>query len=338
MFDMSLHGYDLSAKEEFVVETDNVDSMNITISSSYVVWKNMFDMSLHGYDLSAREGFVISANDVDSMSIASSGNFVVWRGMPAATGLWGYNLSTKESFLISPNDAYSVKLSPGSNYVVWVNMFDMSLHGYDLSVKEGFVVKTNDVDSMSVAIGGDFVVWRDMLNMDFYGAQIYRIINDECMDAVKLVQQVTYSNTTVGATGTDISSCGYNDTFDVWHTYTPNAGGQVTISTDGSTFDTTLAVFNACGGEEVACNDDYCIDNTQSRIHLSVVKGKTYFIRVAGFNGQTGDYQLLVTRGACTGPVEGDLNNDCKVDLEDFTRMAANWLNCNLEPKSACWE
>ncbi len=38
----------------------------------------------------------------------------------------------------------------------------------------------------------------------------------------------------------------------------------------------------------------------------------------------------------CTSPVEGDLNNDCKVDCEDFAIMASHWLECNLDPPSAC--
>jgi hypothetical protein len=40
----------------------------------------------------------------------------------------------------------------------------------------------------------------------------------------------------------------------------------------------------------------------------------------------------------CTSPVEGDLNNDCKVDLTDLAILTAHWLECNLDPPSACWQ
>jgi beta propeller repeat protein len=40
----------------------------------------------------------------------------------------------------------------------------------------------------------------------------------------------------------------------------------------------------------------------------------------------------------CTSPVEGDLNNDCKVDYEDFAIMASHWLECNLNPPEACFQ
>ena len=127
--------------------------------------------------------------------------------------------------------------------------------------------------------------------------------------------------------GYDISSCGTNDRFGVWKRYTPSHGGMVTIKTDGSTFDTVLSVFDSCGGTEIACNDDYNVDNTHSRVFLNVVAGKTYFIRVAGFDYQVGNYDLLVTKGFCSYRPQGDINGDCVVDLLDFAIMASNWLD-----------
>jgi hypothetical protein len=39
----------------------------------------------------------------------------------------------------------------------------------------------------------------------------------------------------------------------------------------------------------------------------------------------------------CSGQLQGDLNNDCKVNFTDFSEFAQNWLKCNLEPSEACW-
>jgi hypothetical protein len=33
-----------------------------------------------------------------------------------------------------------------------------------------------------------------------------------------------------------------------------------------------------------------------------------------------------------------DFNGDCKVDFKDLALFLQSWLECNLEPKSACWE
>jgi PKD repeat protein len=38
----------------------------------------------------------------------------------------------------------------------------------------------------------------------------------------------------------------------------------------------------------------------------------------------------------CIRDIPGDLNHDCKVDSEDFAIMASHWLECNLDPQSAC--
>lgn len=35
---------------------------------------------------------------------------------------------------------------------------------------------------------------------------------------------------------------------------------------------------------------------------------------------------------------EMDFNGDCKVDFKDLALFTQSWLECNLEPKSACWE
>lgn len=119
--------------------------------------------------------------------------------------------------------------------------------------------------------------------------------NDDCTQAICLTDGTAFEGTTVGAGGTDNSSCAYYDAFDVWHEYTPVTNGQVTITTDGSPFDTTLAVYDACGGAELACNDDYY--TLQAYIQMQMNAGRTYLIRVAGYGGATGPYRILVSGG-----------------------------------------
>jgi hypothetical protein len=47
-------------------------------------------------------------------------------------------------------------------------------------------------------------------------------------------------------------------------------------------------------------------------------------------------FRVASTPTTCTSPVEGDLNNDCKVDFKDFAILSAHWLECNLDPPEAC--
>lgn len=46
--------------------------------------------------------------------------------------------------------------------------------------------------------------------------------------------------------------------------------------------------------------------------------------------------EVLRTR-LCTGPIEGDINNDCRVDLKDLAAMASHWLECNFVQQRDCW-
>lgn len=104
----------------------------------------------------------------------------------------------------------------------------------------------------------------------------------------------TYAGNSFGATGS--ASCKTNDLHDVWFWYHAPRPRTVTIDTcTGTSFDTTLSVFDACGGTEVIpCNDDLC--GLQSSVEVLMAGGKDYYVRLAGFDGVQGTYR--VTTGA----------------------------------------
>lgn len=129
----------------------------------------------------------------------------------------------------------------------------------------------------------------------------------ECVDAIAVNVGEEYSGSTVGATSIGESSCGYNDKYAVWHSYTPQSNKTVIISLCGSAFDTTLSVFDSCGGIELACNDDYC--DPQSELMIDLTAGQTYLIRVAGYDGQTGDYTLTIVE-----TIPADVNVGLTID------------------------
>jgi hypothetical protein len=69
--------------------------------------------------------------------------------------------------------------------------------------------------------------------------------------------------------------------------------------------------------------------------------------------GQTaGEVWSFNTSYICTGSIVSDLNSDCEVDffdyalltdewagnLEDIAQIATDWLKCNREPESMCWQ
>jgi subtilisin-like proprotein convertase family protein len=118
--------------------------------------------------------------------------------------------------------------------------------------------------------------------------------NDDCSNAIAISAGDTVTGSNVGATGSDITTCTFNDNLDVWYRLTAAQAGPHTIDTLGPVgFDTALAVFNDCNGSELACDDDGA-GNLRSRVTVSLAQGETVYIRVAGYNGNSGTFTLNV--------------------------------------------
>lgn len=81
-----------------------------------------------------------------------------------------------------------------------------------------------------------------------------------------------------------------------WWTYTATADGTLDLTTDGSDFDTLLAVY--FGGpamvdlNELDCDDDGGSDPGCSALSLSVTNGDFLYIAVAGYSGASGNAVL----------------------------------------------
>jgi hypothetical protein len=149
--------------------------------------------------------------------------------------------------------------------------------------------------------------------------------NDACANATTITTGTfTGSTTTASSESGDLSSCGLNDTLDVWYRYAAACDGTVTVTTCGGStnFDTTLSVFSECGSREMVCNDDYvlCLPNANfSRVQFEGAAGEDYYIRIAGYAGTTGTYTLRVTNVVC----DADFNHDCQVDFFDYLDFVA---------------
>jgi len=154
-------------------------------------------------------------------------------------------------------------------------------------------------------------------------------VNNTCQDANEVVQYTPVTGSTTTAYGTDITSCTTSDTRDVWYYFIPTISGRYMIDPNdpnGSDYDTSLAVFDDCGGTELACNDDYTDydswgyrDVVTSRIIVSLVEGETYYIRISGSGGAAGNYSLTVT-------LASDINKDGVVDIIDLSWLVQEWL------------
>lgn len=148
--------------------------------------------------------------------------------------------------------------------------------------------------------------------------------NDDCIDAIALVMNdpaVTGDNTFATADGI-AGAChfGLDPTDnDVWYNFVA-AGGQTRIQlTSGGNTDTQITIFDACGGAEVACNDDDEFTGLQSGLTLDcteITSGNTYWIAVDGYEGEAGTFDIQVTNDldGCTDPLAANYNVCAIVD------------------------
>ncbi|WP_198289166.1 S8 family peptidase [Methyloversatilis thermotolerans] len=80
----------------------------------------------------------------------------------------------------------------------------------------------------------------------------------------------------------------------LWWTWTAPASGVLTLDTNGSSFDTMLAVYtgSALASLTLRASDDDSGDGSQSKLDLVVAAGTQYRIAVDGFNAATGSVVL----------------------------------------------
>jgi hypothetical protein len=85
---------------------------------------------------------------------------------------------------------------------------------------------------------------------------------------------------------------------DIWYEYTPSATGIVAFAlcdlTGGGAadYDTVIAVLDACGGNVLGFNDDFC--GLQSAVTVAGTAGVPMVVNVSGFGGATGTGVLSV--------------------------------------------
>jgi uncharacterized delta-60 repeat protein len=89
---------------------------------------------------------------------------------------------------------------------------------------------------------------------------------------------------------------------------------------------------------------------------IAVDNSENVYITGCNTSGNTGDNYVTVKysrHNYCTQTLDGDLNNDCKVDITDlalltqqwlnpldftdYATLAGNWLECNLAYGDSCW-
>jgi hypothetical protein len=145
--------------------------------------------------------------------------------------------------------------------------------------------------------------------------------NNDCANATDVSAGGTFNGTLASATNDGSASCGSSSTNpDAWYSYTTPAGcgGLLSVNTCGTNdmsgqdtgMDTVLSILSACGGTELACNDDWGTGGSpptacqgidtgvlrDSAVQVTLSGAQTVKIRVSKFGASiSGPYLLHVS-------------------------------------------
>jgi|GEM_PF-5294330 len=134
------------------------------------------------------------------------------------------------------------------------------------------------------------------------------VANDFCIDAtpINLGDSVVGFTSAFGisATNTDTPNfcddnlTGSADGVGVWYEFSSNTDAMVSVSLEGSDFDTQLRVFSGnCEALVCVANDDDSGVNPQlsSVVEFSATAGETYYFFIGGYDDEVGEYNLSLT-------------------------------------------
>jgi hypothetical protein len=135
--------------------------------------------------------------------------------------------------------------------------------------------------------------------------------NNECATAIAIGNGVSGPYTTVGATTSSPAWPCASGGNDVWFTYTAYQSGTLTVTTcSQATWDTAIQIFagDCATIASVGCIDDSC--GLQSTLSVPVAPG-VYSIRVGGYGGATGTFNLDVSGPAATPATASVFGTGC---------------------------
>jgi hypothetical protein len=113
----------------------------------------------------------------------------------------------------------------------------------------------------------------------------------------------------------------------IWYKWTPPAPGSYTFTTEGSNFDTILAVYKEVGGTPqglVASSDDFGV-GLASRVTFYSPGGESYLIAIEGYGLGTGDSLLNWYPYRAESGKKFDFDGDTKSDMSIFRGGSGQW-------------
>jgi len=343
---MAANWHDIGSPEEFHLgQATYIDTHDL--SGDIFVLEEIDD--IYAYNLFDESGFTVSVEGYYQREPAISGHIVVWRDYrnfgSTGTDIYGADISDPNE----PNEfdicmAASGQMTPAidGNIVVWDDYRTGSKHdiyGYDLSTETEFPICIEGSDQQQPDVSGNIVVWRDNRGDDYdiYGADITNpnepdefVICDANGDQKR---PVISGDIVVWEDNRDpnLAIYGYDLSTDVEFFIVSgeiancDVSGNIVVWQDKRDGEWDIYGYN------VSTATEFVVSTADGMQIQPVVSDGT----VAWRDYRSLDNDLYWLR-LCY--LAYDLNGDCTVDINDFSILASQWLDCNIDPPEFCWE
>lgn len=174
-----------------------------------------------------------------------------------------------------------------------------------LTIRDDTFVEGNETAVLTVATGAGYLV-----NTTQSSATVTIADNEVVTSNDKFANRRTITGTSVIVTGSNVGAtresgepnvAGVGGGKTVWWTWKATITGTVTLSTAGSSFDTTLGVYQGTAVNaltRIVDNDDENYRNGiyTSKVTFGAIAGQTYQIAVDGYQGESGNIKLALTQ------------------------------------------
>ena len=307
---------------------------NIVVWQDFVVWEDSADWDIRLADISDQTNpqiFAVSNLAYnDEQKPAIHGNTVVWQdGDAGDIDIYGADITDPNNpaeFLIAGFELDQQRPAIYRTTVVWQDKFfgDWDIFAADIWQRNKpaeFSVSLVENDQQNPAIWGHIVVWQarampwtgsDPTLAGFFGDW------DICAaDISEPNSPVEFAITTNDSSQTN-----------------PDITGSIVVWQDYRNNNWDIFGYNLTTQYEFQITDN-ASDQTNPAISGNVVVWQ---------DNRSGNWNIytVVLDGPevakCASKMSGDVNGDCKIDFTDLAITASHWLECDLEPKEACWQ
>jgi hypothetical protein len=244
----------------------------------------------------------LTLQDINSVNYTSGNLGDATESTPACSG----SVSTDVWYsFTATTEANKIYLPPQTG-------LDLAFEIYDACGGNSIVCIDNNSTSISenyydyhYTIGQTYYIKVFLYNQSFSDAPFDIAVinmsqpNDECTTSIDIPVQgddnPVFVQSNLGGATESLTACTGSYATDVWFSFTATSTNANIIIDAQSNFNPVLEVFDACGGNSIACVNNNGTNFSESYYNTNYIQGNQYFIRVFGYNQFFEDKDFNIT-------------------------------------------